>query len=68
MGLFTIFSKGSWFDFGRKIGIDEKREQIAKSLDALLADDFISVFTKDGNTVKYSKQDFITLITKKAGQ
>jgi len=62
MRLLTILSKGSWFDFGREMWLTEKQEQVSKRLDKLIADDFISVFTEEGNTVKCSKEDFIKII------
>jgi hypothetical protein len=33
MRLLTIFSRGSWFDFGRKSGKQEERERIIKLLE-----------------------------------
>lgn len=40
----------------------KEQDRIAELLDNLIADDFIGVFQPDGNTVQYSKSDFIALI------
>lgn len=39
-------------------------DKVAELLEEILADDYVSVFTKDGNTTRISKQEFIYLITK----
>jgi len=54
--------KAKWFEFGRKSGIKESKQLITKQIEELLADDFIGVFRPDGNTIQYSKADFIALI------
>lgn len=40
----------------------KEQDRIAELLDNLIADDFIGVFQEDGNTVQYSKADFIALV------
>ena len=47
-----------------RVGMEYEQERITELLEDLLADDFIGVFQPDGNTVQYSKADFIEYVTK----